>query len=779
MIRKRLDWCNATMLQEIKFIQSIGRFEEAKSPQSTRLGPCTLIFGENGWGKSTLADILRSLSTNNPAILAGRATLDVTAPQKAILRVSGQNAVFQNGAWSGPRPRAAVYDSSFINDNVYSGDIVSAEHLKNQYGLVVGEEGVSLVRRIVELDGKNRDNNKAISDTEKELKALMLAVAPPAMQLDAFLALPPRDDIDEAIASQELRVGQARRAKELKAAAEPGAYPVPTETDKLGALLHGSIDDVAADAVARVRAHIAAHQHHTGEASIPHESWLEAGMAFTFSEDCPFCGQQLADSRLIDAYRDIFSDTYKQLGEAVQGAVSTLTRYKNGDFRQAAAKTEEQNGHQFRYWQEAGQLAPPEMEAVDGAITRMEQSAEALLALFAEKQANLTAAIAADRTARALADWDAGRSYFLNTNVVIEDFNVTVRALKDSIDPAALPSLENELKSLQAQKKRHEAETYASADRLTTLKQTKENIATEKGRIRKQLDDHGRAITTHLGTAINSYLKRLNAGFRIDYREPDYRGKEPSASYSILIREVPVAPKSGEGEIDKPSFRNTLSAGDKSTLALALFLAKVHADPKLADLIVVLDDPFTSLDHFRREFTANEIRKLCGKALQVIVLSHEKTFLRLLWDKIDQNKIASVALQAGAPGITAIAPFDIATETQPRHVTERMRIEEFAEGEQHEPQYIRTRLRTVCEDFYRKGDPGLFRQAASLDEIIRTLEGAPDDHVYKGALDDLREINEYSRGDHHAAVAGNPSEEISIEELKHFCRMVLELTRGM
>jgi wobble nucleotide-excising tRNase len=193
----------------------------------------------------------------------------------------------------------------------------------------------------------------------------------------------------------------------------------------------------------------------------------------------------------------------------------------------------------------------------------------------------------------------------------------------------------------------------------------------------------------------------------------------------------------------------------------------------------VLDDPFTSLDHFRRQFTANEIRKLCGKALQVIVLSHEKTFLRLLWDKIDHDKIASIALQAGAPGITAIAPFDIETATQPRHVTERAQIEEFAEGEQYEPKYIRTRLRTVCEDFYRKGDPGLFRQAASLEEIIRVLEDASADHVYKGALADLKEVNEYSRGDHHAAILGNPSEEISVEELKHFCRMVLELTRGM
>jgi len=193
----------------------------------------------------------------------------------------------------------------------------------------------------------------------------------------------------------------------------------------------------------------------------------------------------------------------------------------------------------------------------------------------------------------------------------------------------------------------------------------------------------------------------------------------------------------------------------------------------------VLDDPFTSLDNFRRQFTAIEIRKLCGRAAQTIVLSHDKNFLRLLWEKIDHGIIKAIALQTGAPGMTTFAPFDIEAATQPRHVTERMEIEEFVEGEPHGANYIRTRLRTVCEDFYRKGDPGLFHEAASLEEIIRILDGAPAAHPYKGALEDLRDINEYSRGDSHATVAGNPAEETTDEELKGFCRKVLDLTRGL
>ena len=161
-------------------------------------------------------------------------------------------------------------------------------------------------------------------------------------------------------------------------------------------------------------------------------------------------------------------------------------------------------------------------------------------------------------------------------------------------------------------------------------------------------------------------------------------------------------------------------------------------------------------------------------------MSHEKYFLRLLWEKIDQRTIKCIAIQTGgAPGMTTIAPYNIESETSPRHITERMKIEEFVEGEHHEPGYIRTRLRTVCEDFYRRGDPGLFGEAASLEKIIRILEGAPEDHPYKGAIEDLSDINAYSRGEHHAKVEDDPSGELSEEELKGFCRRVLELTRGM
>lgn len=766
-------------LREVKFVQNVGCFETGKSVADAAFGHCTLVFGENGWGKSTLADLLRSLTTNNPDILIGRKTLAGGPDQKVVLRFGSQQAVFENGAWTGIRPRVAVYDSVFINENVFSGDVVSNEHLKKQYGLVVGEEGVRRVHRIVELDEQNRDNNSEVRITETELDGIIGAVCPKGMTRAEFLTLGISEDIDVQIVAKDTDVKRAGRAKELKVAAEPQVLPVPTETEEFRKCLHSKIEQMVETAAKSVREHIAKHEAMGCESTMTYESWLESGTAFIDEEECAFCGQPLDERTLVDAYTEFFSDTYKKLAGDVKTKRDMFAQYANGDFRTRIEQIVTQNGGLYIYWEEAGKIEPPKLDEIGDAITSMEKAAILLDAEFQKKQGNLTEVAAGEDLETAIQAWDEGRSEIVRFNRILDEYLTQLKQLKDSVDETKLPELEKELKMLQAAKKRHHSDTLAVITRLGAYSKIKDGIAKEKAAIKKELNEHGRLITKTLGKTINAYLGRLNAGFRIDYQEPNYQGKEPAASYQILINDVPVSPRHTSDTLAVPSFRNTLSAGDKSTLALALFLARMNADPALRATIVILDDPFTSLDNFRRQFTAIEIRKLSRNAGQIIVLSHDKNFLRLLWEKIDQRTIKAIAIQTGAPGMTTIAPYDIEAATRPRRITERMEIEEFVEGEQREPAYIRTRLRTVCEDFYRRGDPKLFHEADNLEEIIRILQDAPGEHPYKSVVDDLRDINEYSRGEHHAQVEDDPGGESSDEELKGFCRNVLEITRGM
>ena len=47
----------AQLSKKSKYVQNIGRFEKCQSVADATFGVCTLVFGENGWGKSTLADL--------------------------------------------------------------------------------------------------------------------------------------------------------------------------------------------------------------------------------------------------------------------------------------------------------------------------------------------------------------------------------------------------------------------------------------------------------------------------------------------------------------------------------------------------------------------------------------------------------------------------------------------------------------------------------------------------------------------------------------------------
>jgi wobble nucleotide-excising tRNase len=86
-------------------------------------------------------------------------------------------------------------------------------------------------------------------------------------------------------------------------------------------------------------------------------------------------------------------------------------------------------------------------------------------------------------------------------------------------------------------------------------------------------------------------------------------GGVATSSYQIVIEATHVDLGDSKTTIDKPSFRNTLSAGDRTTLALAFFLANLEGEADLANRLVVFDDPFNSQDSFRRSQTIFEIKK--------------------------------------------------------------------------------------------------------------------------------------------------------------------------
>ena len=770
------------MLSKIIEVQKLGRFERLEASRVT-FNKVLLVFGENGWGKSTIADLLRSVSTGDAAIVGGRETLASAGVQKVRLLFERLMAEYAAGTWTGHKPIITVYDQCFINDNVYSGDAVSLEHLKRQYGIVIGSTGVSLVRSIEELNRQIGEFDKAFRDAEAVITTALRAHGLQHVQLKGFVALEPDEAIDRLIEEKTAEIGIVEKSAEISRLPLPDAMDMPTEAAVFRDLLSRSVGDVAAAAHQALHLHIEAHGGGsvTSEGTgLSHEAWLEAGVPFQKSDHCAFCGQFLSDRTLIDTYAVFFSGQYKALADEVRKRRLTLQRYRNGEFRTRLLGKLAENASRCVAWQTLTGVPALETghDVIERLIGDLERSAETIDRFLERKQADLTTPITHPDVEDAFATWSQCRNSLLHRNEESEACRTKLTGVRDKYATSNAQTLKLELAHLQARRLRGDEAIQSAIASRTDSDLNKTRYTNERNRCRGELTTYSNKVALNLGQAINAYLHRLGAGFKIDYQPPNYRGKDPAASYHLLINDVPVPPRSGDDNVAQPSFRNTLSTGDKSVLALAFFLASLASDPHLEQTIVVLDDPFTSLDEFRRTFTANEIKKLVAKSRQVIVLSHDKTFLRLLWERIDRSLIASVAIQTGAPGLSTLTPFDIAASTLPRHETELTKMLEFLDETVGDPPEIRALLRKVLEHFYRRADPQNFARDAMLEGIVRFIAGAPHDYVFKAAQDDLEAINFYTRNFHHAPVPGSVTEETNVEELKTYCRMVRDLTRG-
>src|SRR5262249_15807120 len=162
-------------------------------------------------------------------------------------------------------------------------------------------------------------------------------------------------------------------------------------------------------------------------------------------------------------------------------------------------------------------------------------------------------------------------------------------------------------------------------------------------------------------------LERINASFRITTLTHTYRGGPPSTSYQIIINQNAIDLGDPQTPLDRPSFKNTLSGGDRTTLALAFFFAQLEQDANRTNKVVVFDEPFGRMDGLRRNHTVNQIYRCGQSSAQVVVLSHDPAFLHLLWTRIAPADRKSLTFARIGEENTTIAEWDIERAVQARY----------------------------------------------------------------------------------------------------------------
>jgi wobble nucleotide-excising tRNase len=186
------------------------------------------------------------------------------------------------------------------------------------------------------------------------------------------------------------------------------------------------------------------------------------------------------------------------------------------------------------------------------------------------------------------------------------------------------------------------------------------------------------------------------------------------------------------------------------------------------------------LDRFRRTCTQQLIRQLALVAHQVIVLSHDPLFLKLIWDSYPPAEIKVLQLSQSG-NTTLIGEFDIEAETQSVYLKNYSTLLNFYRDRTGTPLDVARAIRPFLEGLLRSRFPGHFQPAEWLGDFIGKIRAAgPNDGLHDAQTDlqELKNINDYSKKYHHDQNARADSEAISTDELHGFVKRTLRLVGG-
>jgi wobble nucleotide-excising tRNase len=759
------------VVERIQLLRNVGKFDSVNAGGQLPFSKITLVFAENGRGKTTLAAVLRSLGDGNPVHITERKRLTAARDPHIVVNIAnGAPCVFQNGAWSATLPDVAIFDDAFVAQNVCSGIDIESGHRQNLHELILGSQGVSLNAAVQARAAKIEEHNRELRTREGAIPA----AARGRLSVDDFCALEEIPNVANAIAEATRALSAAQSSDAVRRHQDFREIELPTfDVDEINTLLGRNLPDLEAHAVAQVRRHFAA----IGEGG---ERWVSDGMhriEGDETEACPFCAQDLANSPLIEHYRAYFSEGYAQLNRDIDRALHEIERVHAGD-APAAFERDVLGWEQRRqFWKDF--TAVPPITVDTAAVARAWKPArDAVLAqLLKKKSAPLERQGLSAETIKAIEAYDEARATVDAASSALTAINPQIAVVKEKAATANVATLTADLEKLKATESRHTAAIASKCQSYLDEKAAKRTTEALRDQAREALEQYRATVFPAYEGAINAYLQKFGAGFRLgSVTSVNNRGGS-SCNYNVVIDNVPVPLTGGAGA---PAFRNTLSAGDRNTLALAFFFASLDRDPQLTQKIVVIDDPMTSLDENRSLTTVQEVCRLTGKVSQVVVLSHSRPFLCALWDKADRVGRTAIKVIRSRDGSDLVAwdvKQDSITEHDKRHAKVVAYIGSNNAADERE---VAASLRPILESFIRIGYPEEFPPDSLLGPFLNVCTqrlGQLNEILNAADIAELQDLLDYANKFHHDSNPAWQTEIINDQQLHHFCQRTLAFTR--
>lgn len=737
------------MIRHLQLFRNVGQFDSVAVGANIPLAPLSLIYAENGRGKTTLAAIFRSLASGDPLLIAERHRLAAPLPPHVVINCDGgpPPAIFQNGVWNRALPELVVFDDAFVDENVCSGLVVEAEHRQRLHEWILGSQGVTLNRTLQDAVTRIEQHNRDLRTKGDAIPANIRG----GLNVDHFCVLEQRAEIDATVqeAERNLAAAVAQDRVRTTAAFEQIALP-EINLDALSGLLARDLPALDDAAVERVQAHFA-------EIGEDGEAWVASGMqriGEPTGQSCPFCAQDLNASPIIGHYRAYFSEAYGALKADVANAAATFSRAHGEDAPAAFERAVRLASERRQFWSQFTEVPEIALDTVEVARVWAGAKNAVIAGLNAKQNAPLERIeLSADVTA-AIHAYDGYRQQVADLSARLQQAGSNIALVKEQAAAGNVAALTADVAALKAVRARHLPENVALCTDYLEEKAAKAEVERQRDAARAALDQHRQTVFPNYQTAINEYLRRFNAGFRLDRVASSNTRAGSSCTYNVLINNInnhPIAVAGANPQPGTPSFRNSLSSGDRNTLALAFFFASLDQDRGLANVIAVIDDPITSLDEHRSLTTVQEMRRLAGRTSQVIVLSHDKSFLCNIWKDADPDLRAALEVVRDGPGST-IRTWDVNRDCITEHDRRHALLRAYVGGATPNSREVAQSLRPILESFLRVAYPENFPPGTLLGPFRGICEqrvGTFLEILDSSDIAELRNLTEFANRFHH------------------------------
>ena len=716
---------DAPIIRQISTLKGLGVFANySATAEVPDLQKRNLIYGFNSSGKTTLSRVLASLE-------AGSVRPELPGGGEFSIDLTDGSTLKSTGTLEGVTERVLVFNVDFVQDNLrWSEGTASPVFYLGRDQAELSKKLEQVQTNLAELQPKWTEAERTRSQSEKTFTEY-------------------KRDTARSI-ERQLKVSRGYNAATLAADYTGGIYEKDcllddTQQEELQAIIG---QDAPLDKCAtfdnqgfglKEIVHRTEKLLRTTLGTVMLEElqkhptmlkWVGDGLAYHVEHDlktCLFCGNSFTKDRE-EALRVVLDQRYTELTDEID---STIKDAKDIVQRFTSTKSSFPSPNDISTDLRQGYMTAG--SHVTEAMNAATEVVETLLELLLEKSnaPNLeVASTSLPPVDEAQTLDDTIKTHLSGLNMFITGHN----ARHDQFDEAQSAARTKLKKHLLAEQQSRYTELQSELSSAVTeheaLDTRHKELTEEIGQTKQQLRQHGSAAE-RINRMLHSYLGHNE--LQIDSSESGYQ-----------------ITRNGEG------VNGSLSEGEKTAIALCYFISTLDAEGrKLKDLIVVIDDPISSLDTRALHYAFSMIKGALQGAGQLVLLTHNLHFMNEAkkWLKQQEREGKATLLFLDAMQSADASQRSSSIRVMPKLIRDyeseyqylfHLALQ-FVENHDERAKYFYLMpnvLRKILEIFLAFRIPGPEGLANKIDNIVSTEDALDSARVH--ALDRLTQLESHA-----------------------------------